>query len=102
MDRASMGMELESPCGPRAPCRAKLEAMKVTYQKELQELEEKHANELKELEKLKDKQLQEEIQTAAKGKAEWGQCPNILVPPLIQASLQLLSGRRPDEIPLIN
>lgn len=70
MDRASIGMELESPCGPRAPCRAKLEAMEVAHQKELQELQEKHAEELKELEEQKDRLLQEEIQTAAKGKAE--------------------------------
>lgn len=70
MDRASIGMELESPCGPEAPCRAKLEAMEVAHQKELQELQEKHAKELKELEEQKDRLLQGEIQTAAKGKAE--------------------------------
>lgn len=70
MERASIGMELESPCGPRAPCRAKLEAMQAAHQKELQELHEKHAEELKELEEQKDRLLQEEMQTAAKGKAE--------------------------------
>lgn len=70
MGRATTGMELESPCGPRAPCRATLEAMKATHQKELRELREKHAKELKELTEQKDVQLQEEMQTAAKGKAE--------------------------------
>lgn len=70
MERASIGMQLESPCGPRAPCRARLEAMEVAHQKELQELQEKHARELRELEEQKDRLLHEEIQTAAKGKAE--------------------------------
>lgn len=69
MERASIGMQLESPCGPRAPCRARLEAMEVAHQKELQELHEKHARELRELEEQKDRLLQEEMQTAAKGKA---------------------------------
>lgn len=71
VDRASIRMELESPCGPRAPCRAKLEAMEAAHQKELQELQEKHTKELKELEEQKDTLLQEEIQTAAKGKADF-------------------------------
>lgn len=70
MERASIGMQLESPCGPRAPCRARLEAMEVAHQKELRELQEKHARELRELEEQKDRLLQGEIQTAAKGKAE--------------------------------
>lgn len=70
MERASIGMQLESPCGPGAPCRARLEAMEVAHLKELQELQEKHARELRELEEQKDRLLQEEMQTAAKGKAE--------------------------------
>lgn len=70
MEHAAMGIEIESPCGPGAPCRAKLEAMEVTHQKELLELQEKHMREMRELEEQKDRQLQEEIQAAAKGKAE--------------------------------
>lgn len=70
MERASVAMEVESPCGPGAPCRAKLEAMEAAHQRELQELHRKHARELRELEEQKDRLLQEEVLTAARGKAE--------------------------------
>ncbi|XP_058495554.1 TRIO and F-actin-binding protein-like [Solea solea] len=65
-ERAAMGMEVDSPCGPRAPCRATLEAMEVAHQKALQELQEKHKREIMELEKQRDKMLLEEREAAAK------------------------------------
>lgn len=69
-ERAAMAIEVESPCGPGAPCRAKLEAMEAAHQKALQELQEKHKREIRELEEQRDRMLQEESKTAAKGKAE--------------------------------
>lgn len=69
-DRAAMGIEVDSPCGPGAPCRAKLEAMEVAHRKALQELQERHAREIRELEEQRDRMLREESQTAAKGKTE--------------------------------
>uniref|UniRef100_A0AAZ1Y3W1 PH domain-containing protein n=1 Tax=Oreochromis aureus TaxID=47969 RepID=A0AAZ1Y3W1_OREAU len=65
-ERAAMGIEVESPCGTGAPCRARLEAMEVAHRKALQELQEKHAKEIKKLEEEKDRMLQEESQAAAK------------------------------------
>ncbi|TMS23554.1 TRIO and F-actin-binding protein [Larimichthys crocea] len=65
-ERAAMGIEVDSPCGPGAPCRARLEAMEVAHRKALQELQEKHAGEVRELEERRDRVLQEESQTAAK------------------------------------
>lgn len=64
-----MEIEMDSPCGPGAPCRTKLEAMEMVHQKALQELQEKHAREIRVLEEQKDRMLQEEIQTAARGEA---------------------------------
>ncbi|KAM7394140.1 hypothetical protein PAMP_020959 [Pampus punctatissimus] len=63
---AAMDIEVGSPCGPGAPCRARLEAMEVTHRKALQELQDKHAREIKELEGERDKVLKEESQAAAK------------------------------------
>ncbi|XP_008275845.1 uncharacterized protein LOC103354298 [Stegastes partitus] len=65
-ERAAMGIEVDSPCGPGAPCRAKLEAMEVAHRKALQELQEKHAREVKELQEERDRMVQEESQAAAK------------------------------------
>ncbi|XP_054460781.1 TRIO and F-actin-binding protein-like [Anoplopoma fimbria] len=65
-ERAAMGIEVDSPCGPGAPCRAQLEAMEVAHQKSLQELQEKHAREIRELEEHRDRMLQEESQGAVK------------------------------------
>ncbi|XP_059195051.1 TRIO and F-actin-binding protein-like [Centropristis striata] len=65
-ERAAMGIEVDSPCGPGAPCRARLEAMELAHRKALQELQERHAREIRELEKQRVKMLQEESQTAAK------------------------------------
>lgn len=62
-----MGIEVDSPCGPGAPCRARLEAMEVAHQKALHELQNKHVREFRELEEQRDRALQEESQAAAKG-----------------------------------
>lgn len=64
-----MRIEADSPCGPGAPCRARLEAMEAAHQKTLQEWQEKHAREIKELEEQRDRMLQEESQAAARGRA---------------------------------
>ncbi|XP_014847466.1 PREDICTED: myosin phosphatase Rho-interacting protein-like [Poecilia mexicana] len=58
-------IDVDSPCGPGAPCRAKLKAMEAAHQKQLQELQEKHAREKKKLEEERDRMLQEESQSAA-------------------------------------
>ncbi|XP_027874832.1 TRIO and F-actin-binding protein-like isoform X1 [Xiphophorus couchianus] len=62
----AMEIDVDSPCGPGAPCRAKLKAMEAAHQKQLQELQEKHAREKKKLEEERDRMLQEESQSAAK------------------------------------
>lgn len=59
---------MNSPCGPGAPCRAKLEAMEMAHQRALQKLIEKHEREIRVLEEQKDRLMQEEIQSAAKGR----------------------------------
>ncbi|CAJ1053496.1 myosin phosphatase Rho-interacting protein-like [Xyrichtys novacula] len=69
-ERAAMGIEVDSPCGPGAPCRAKLEAMEVAHQKALQELQVRHTKEFRELEQQRDKMLQEERQAASKAMEE--------------------------------
>lgn len=73
-ERAAMGIAIDSPCGPGAPCRAKLEAMTAAHQKALQELQERHEREIRELEEQKNRMLEDEIQTAAKGKEEVLSC----------------------------
>ncbi|XP_063740490.1 TRIO and F-actin-binding protein-like [Eleginops maclovinus] len=65
-ERAAMRIEVDSPCGPGAPCRATLDAMEASHQKTLQELQEKHAREIKGLEEQRDRMLQEESQVTAK------------------------------------
>ncbi|XP_070684660.1 TRIO and F-actin-binding protein-like [Pempheris klunzingeri] len=65
-ERAAMGIEVDSPCGPGAPCRARLEAMEVAHQKALQDMQEKHVRELRELEEQRDGMIQDERQVAAK------------------------------------
>ncbi|KAK7929987.1 hypothetical protein WMY93_006382 [Mugilogobius chulae] len=64
-ERAAMGIEVESPCGPGAPCRIKLEALVADHQKELQELQEKHEQEVRKLKEQRDNMLKEESRTAA-------------------------------------
>ncbi|KAJ0050578.1 hypothetical protein NL108_005013 [Boleophthalmus pectinirostris] len=65
-ERSTLEIEVDSPCGPGAPCRAKLEAMVKAHQKELQELQERHDQEIRELKEQRDKMLEEETQAAAK------------------------------------
>ncbi|XP_075946247.1 TRIO and F-actin-binding protein-like [Anarhichas minor] len=64
-ERAAMGVEVDSACGPRAPCRARLEAMEVAHRKALLELQEMHAREIGELQQQRDRMLQEESRAAA-------------------------------------
>uniref|UniRef100_A0A3B3DQ78 PH domain-containing protein n=1 Tax=Oryzias melastigma TaxID=30732 RepID=A0A3B3DQ78_ORYME len=63
-ERAAMRMEVDSPCGPTAPCRAWLEEMEASHRKALQELQEKHAREVKQLEEERDQLLLVERQAA--------------------------------------
>ncbi|XP_034387528.1 TRIO and F-actin-binding protein-like [Cyclopterus lumpus] len=63
---AAMGVEVDSPCGPGAPCRAWLDAMEAAHRKALQELQETHTREIGELEERWDRMLREESQAAAK------------------------------------
>ncbi|XP_076026514.1 myosin phosphatase Rho-interacting protein-like [Genypterus blacodes] len=65
-ERAAMGIEVDSPCGPEAPCRARLETMEAAHWKTLQDLEEEHTREIRELEIERDRVLQEESQAAGK------------------------------------
>ncbi|XP_068452519.1 TRIO and F-actin-binding protein-like [Clinocottus analis] len=65
-ERAASGVEVCSPCGPGAPCRARLEAMEAAHRKALQELREAHAREMEELEERRDRMLREESRAAAK------------------------------------
>ncbi|XP_037553692.1 TRIO and F-actin-binding protein [Nematolebias whitei] len=65
-ERAASQVEVDSPCGPGAPCRAKLGAMAAAHRQALQELQEKHVREKKELEGERDRLLQERSQAAAK------------------------------------
>ncbi|XP_026158815.1 TRIO and F-actin-binding protein-like isoform X2 [Mastacembelus armatus] len=62
---ATMGIEVDSPCGPGAHCRARLEAMEVAHQKALQEMQEKHEREIRELEEDRDRMLQDKNQASA-------------------------------------
>ncbi|XP_051940108.1 TRIO and F-actin-binding protein-like isoform X2 [Hippocampus zosterae] len=64
-DYAAMVIKVNSPCGPRAPCGAQLEAMEAAHRKEVQELQEQHKRELSELEGQRDKMLEEERQASA-------------------------------------
>ncbi|XP_026216625.1 TRIO and F-actin-binding protein-like [Anabas testudineus] len=65
-ERAAMGIEVDSPCGPGAPCKARLEAMEVAHRKALQELQEKHKMEIRELQEERDMMLQDKSQAASK------------------------------------
>ncbi|XP_029019629.1 myosin phosphatase Rho-interacting protein-like isoform X2 [Betta splendens] len=65
-ERAAMGIEVDSPCGPGAPCRARLESMEMAHRKALQELQEKHKREIRELEEERDRMLQDKSEAAAK------------------------------------
>ncbi|KAM8878801.1 TRIO and F-actin-binding protein-like isoform 2-T2 [Spinachia spinachia] len=65
-EHAALGVEVDSPCGPGAPCRARLVAMEESHRRALQEQEEKHAREIGKMEEHRDRMLQEEGQAAAK------------------------------------
>ncbi|CAB1344531.1 unnamed protein product [Coregonus sp. 'balchen'] len=64
-ERVEMGMEVDSPCGPWAPCGQRLEAMEATHRRALMELQESHAREVGELQRQRDRLLQEESQSTA-------------------------------------
>lgn len=68
-------MVMDSPCGPGAPCRAKLEAMERAHRRALQELQEEHERELRELEEQKDRLMQMERWSAQQGKAASSSSP---------------------------
>ena len=59
---------VDSPCGPGAPCGARLKAMEEAHRRSLRELQERHAREIRELERERDRLLQEESQATAQGK----------------------------------
>ncbi|XP_077428260.1 uncharacterized protein LOC144055813 [Vanacampus margaritifer] len=65
-ERAAMVIKVDSPCGPGAPCGARLEAMEAAHRKEVRELQEKHEREIDELEAQRDRMLEEERQASAK------------------------------------
>ncbi|XP_067115359.1 TRIO and F-actin-binding protein-like [Osmerus mordax] len=56
---------VDSPCGPGAPCRARLKATEEAHRQSLRELQERHAREIRELERERDRLLQEESQATA-------------------------------------
>ncbi|XP_061627455.1 TRIO and F-actin-binding protein-like isoform X1 [Phyllopteryx taeniolatus] len=65
-ERAAMAIKVDSPCGPGAPCGARLEAMEAAHRKEVLELREKHEREISESEGQRDRMLEEERQSSAK------------------------------------
>ncbi|KAM9817728.1 myosin phosphatase Rho-interacting protein-like isoform 2-T4 [Syngnathus typhle] len=65
-ERPAKLINVDSPCGPGAPCVARLEAMEASHRKELRELQEKHEKEIGELEGRKNKTLEEGRQASAK------------------------------------
>ncbi|KAK2816926.1 hypothetical protein Q5P01_025117 [Channa striata] len=65
-ERENIRTEVDSPCGPGAPCRVTLEAMEAAHQKALQELQERHEREIRELEEERDRMLQDKSEAAAK------------------------------------
>ncbi|CAL8273561.1 unnamed protein product [Gadus morhua 'NCC'] len=58
-ERASMRVEVDSPCGPGAPCRATIQALVAAHRTALQELQEKHGREIRDLGAQLDRLLQE-------------------------------------------
>ncbi|XP_057698509.1 TRIO and F-actin-binding protein-like [Corythoichthys intestinalis] len=65
-EHTAMVIKVDSPCGPGAPCEARLEAMESAHRKEVQELREKHEREISELKGQRDRMLEEERQASAK------------------------------------
>uniref|UniRef100_A0A8C7VGA7 PH domain-containing protein n=1 Tax=Oncorhynchus mykiss TaxID=8022 RepID=A0A8C7VGA7_ONCMY len=64
-ERVEMGMEVDSLCGPWAPCGQRLEAMEAAHRRDLMELQESHAREVRELQRQRESLLQEESQATA-------------------------------------
>lgn len=73
-ERVAMGMEVDSPCGPGAPCKARIEAMVAAHRTALQELQDKHGREIRELEAHRDRLLQEESQGSSRGEGTLRGC----------------------------
>lgn len=67
-------MEVDSQCGPRAPCKARIEAMVAAHRTALQELQDKHDREIRELEAHRDRLLQDEIQGSSRGEGTLRGC----------------------------
>ncbi|XP_061535969.1 TRIO and F-actin-binding protein-like [Phycodurus eques] len=65
-ERAAMAIKVDSPCGPGAPCGARLEAVEAAHRKEVLELREKHEREISESEGQRDRMLEEERQSSAR------------------------------------
>ncbi|CAL8332354.1 unnamed protein product [Lota lota] len=65
-ERVPMEMEVDSPCGPGAPCRARIQAMVAAHRTALQELQDQHGRETRDLEAHRDRLLQEESQGSAR------------------------------------
>ncbi|XP_077380470.1 TRIO and F-actin-binding protein-like [Festucalex cinctus] len=65
-ERAAMVIKVDSPCGPGAPCGARLEAMEAAHRKEVREVQEKHEREIGQLEAQRDRMLEEERHASAK------------------------------------
>lgn len=66
-EHAISGVEVDSPCGPSAPCRARLEAVAAAHHRTVQELQERHARAIRELEEERDRALHEGRRAAARG-----------------------------------
>lgn len=69
-ERVEMGMEVDSLCGPWAPCGQRLESMEAAHRRALMELQESHAREVRELQRQRERLLQEESQATAQGEKE--------------------------------
>ena len=67
-----MGVEVDSPCGPGAPCRARIQALVAAHRTALQELQEKHRRETRDLEAQRDRLLQEGGHGSARGEDKLG------------------------------
>ncbi|XP_061685129.1 TRIO and F-actin-binding protein-like isoform X2 [Syngnathoides biaculeatus] len=63
---APVAIKADSPCGPGAPRRARLEAMEAAHRKEVLELRERHEREISRLEGQRDEMLEEERRSFAK------------------------------------
>ena len=67
-----MGVEVDSPCGPGAPCRATIQALVAAHRTALQELQEQHGREIRDLGAQLDRLLQEGSHRSARGRDKPG------------------------------